>query len=632
MANLEDLLSAQASGTSATLTAKPADSLEALLSQQAATTVPAATAPAVSKADAIRSLLSGDAPVAAMTSQLDSLRMGGIRGAGSIGATLMYPIDKATDIIQGDRGPALPTWLTGVSQTGLGGLVTGQQPVSRNDERRQAMDAGLASLGADTNSRAYQGGKLGMEVAGTLGVGGGLARTATAIPMLARNAAPLIDAVSSGGFSAGGLTGLPGLATRVAGGSITGGASAGLIDPKDAASGALIGAAAPIAIMAAGQAGTYVGNQIAASRAAQAAQQAKNAPLNDTLKAGIDAGYVVPPSSVNPSLWNTTKESFGGKIATAQVAAVKNQNVTDNLVRSSLGMASDAPLSVEALGKYRADQFASGYSPLRQLGTVPADQQFASDLANIANQYTGKGTIPAIQKSEISDLVKAHQSTGFDAGDAVDAIKVLREDATDAFKTGNSALGKAQRSMADAYEGALDRALPQGSPLLANYQNARANIAKSFTVEDALKEGTGSVDARKLASALQGGAPLSGDLLTAARFSSAFPKATQLTSSVAGPGVHNLKAGASGIGGFIGAHFGGPIGAAVGAAVPWVVSPAMRAQMFSQGAQQALLPKAVGGPGLLQNAAGLLANPDAQQSLIRVAPTLRPMGLLNVDR
>jgi hypothetical protein len=570
-----------------------------------------------SKADTARSLLSGDAPVAAMTDAMNNLRLGGIRGAGSIGATLVAPYDIAKDALAG-KGLSLDS----------------------NNQRRTDMDSGLASLGADTNSRAYAGGKLGMEVAGTLGVGGGLARTASAIPMLARNAAPLIDAIGSGGFSTGGLTGLPGLATRVAGGALTGGTSAGLIDPKDAASGALIGGAAPLVTMAAGRAGTYVGNKIADSRAAQMAEQARNAPLNDTLKAGIDAGYVIPPSSVNPTFSNNVKESISGKIATAQMASSRNQNVTDSLVRKSLGLADDAPLSVEALSKYRADMHAAGYGPLRQLGSVPADQTFASDLAAVAQKYTGKGTIPAIEKTEINDLVKAHQSTGFDAGDAVDAIRVLREDAKDAYRTGNSALGGAKKAIADAYEGALERALPQGSDILKNYQAARQNIAKSFTVEDALKEGTGAVDARKLAAALQKGTPLSGDLLTAARFASAFPKATQPPSLVAGPGVHNLKAmfatGAGGVGATLGGMMAGPIGAGIGSAIgaggAFVVPSAMRAQLFSKGAQEALLPKAIGGPGLLENAAGLLANPDAQQSLLRVAPTLRPMGLLNVGQ
>lgn len=543
-----------------------------------------------------------------------NLGFGAIRGAGSIGATLLAPLDVAKDALAG-KGLSLES----------------------NRQRRADMDSALTSLGADTDSLGFQAGKIGGEVAGTAGTGSLLANGMRAVPWLARSAGPLIDAVGSSGFTAGGVNGLPGLALRTAGGAIAGGASAGLIDPKDAGAGAAIGAATPAVVMGAGKLGGYVGDAMKASQAAKAAEFSRNKPFNDTLQAGIDAGYVVPPSSVNPSFANSTKESISGKIATAQVASAKNQAVTDSLVRKSLGLADDAPLSVEALSKYRKDMFASGYEPLRQLGPVQPGPQFDGALNNVLQQYTGKGTIPAIQKTEINDLVNAHRSTGFDSGDAVDAIRVLREDSKDAFRKGDTALGKAQKAIADAYEKALEGAIPQGSPLLQNYQMARQNIAKSATVEDALKEGAGTVDARKLAAALQKGVPLSGDLLTAARFASAFPKATQPPSLVAGPGVHNLKAafatGAGTVGGALGAAVGGPIGAAIGsglgAGTTFVVPAAMRAQMFSKGAQQALVPQ-LAGPGAFQQLGGLLADPALQQSVLRVAPVVRP-GLLSAD-
>lgn len=568
-----------------------------------------------SKADEIKSFLSGKDQLDAMQRETENLRLGGIRGAGSIGATIVAPYDIAKDALSG-KGLTLQS----------------------NNERRAGIDAGLREFGADPESRAYQAGKLGMEVAGTMGVGGGIANTLRVVPAASRTAGPLLDAIGSSGFTTGGQTGIPGILTRAAGGAIAGGASAGLINPADAPSGALIGAASAPIVMGAGRVGEYVGDALKARQSAAAAQFSRNQPLNDTLKAGIDAGYVVPPSSVKPSFANNVKESISGKIATAQIASSKNQQVTDGLVRKALGMADDVPLSVEALSKYRADMHASGYDPLRQLGPVRADQQFASDLAAVTQKYTGKGTIPAIEKTEINDLVKAHQSTGFDAADAVDAIKVLREDAKDAYRVGNSALGGAKKALADAYEGALERALPPGSGILKNYQAARQNIAKSFTVEDALKEGTGAVDARRLAAALQKGDPLSGDLLTAARFASAFPKATQPPSLVAGPGVHNLKAmfagGAGATGGALGAAMGGPIGAGIGSAIgaggAFVVPSAMRAQMFSKGAQQSLIPAAPGSAGSMQQLAGLLSDPALQQAVLKTAPTgIR--GLLSVD-
>ncbi len=92
-----------------------------------------------------------------------------IRGAGSIGSTLLWPVDKAQDLYYGDR------------DANVAGLITGQQPLSRNEERRQAIDAGLTTLiGSDPESLAYQGGKLAGEIAGTAGAGGVLAKGAQA--------------------------------------------------------------------------------------------------------------------------------------------------------------------------------------------------------------------------------------------------------------------------------------------------------------------------------------------------------------------------------------------------------------------------------------------------------------------
>src|SRR5512139_1278781 len=69
-----------------------------------------------------------------------NLVAGGLRGAGSIGATLLYPYDKAKDIINGDRA------------AGVTSLVTGKKPLSRNQERRQMIDEGLRSAGATPES------------------------------------------------------------------------------------------------------------------------------------------------------------------------------------------------------------------------------------------------------------------------------------------------------------------------------------------------------------------------------------------------------------------------------------------------------------------------------------------------
>lgn len=159
---------------------------------------------------------------------------GVIRGAGSIGATVMLPYDMAKDAIEG-RGLSLQS----------------------NRERRQAIDDGLQTLGAQPDSAAYKVGKLGAEVAGTAGIGGVLGKGAEAI-----GAAPkVVSALTSGGFS----TGAPVASTiggkvvdaalRAGAGAVTGAAQAGAVDPESAGAGALVGGALPGAVQLAGKAG-----------------------------------------------------------------------------------------------------------------------------------------------------------------------------------------------------------------------------------------------------------------------------------------------------------------------------------------------------------------------------------------
>ena len=161
---------------------------------------------------------------------------GAVRGAGSIGSTLLAPVDIAKDLAAG-RGISLQS----------------------NRERRQAIDEGLRSLGADTDSLAYMGGKIAGEVAGTAGAGGVLARGAQAL-----NAAPrLVQALQSSGMAAG-----QPVLTRVGAGTAAGGAAAAMVNPEDVGTGAAIGGALPLAASAVRGAATLGRNILGGSTGA----------------------------------------------------------------------------------------------------------------------------------------------------------------------------------------------------------------------------------------------------------------------------------------------------------------------------------------------------------------------------
>lgn len=166
-----------------------------------------------------------------------NLAAGALRGAGSIGATLLRPFETATE----------------------------------NQQRRQSMDDALQSFGAEPDSWMYKGGKLGGEIAGTAGAGGVLAQGITRLAPAAASAprvAQVLEALKSGGFTLGGkaATTLGGKAAdvgiRALGGAVSGGAQAGMIDPGEAGTGALIGGALPVAVQAAGKLAGGVGNMV----------------------------------------------------------------------------------------------------------------------------------------------------------------------------------------------------------------------------------------------------------------------------------------------------------------------------------------------------------------------------------
>jgi|GEM_PF-1176259 len=464
-------------------------------------------------------------------------------------------------------------------------------------------------------------GRLGGQLAATFNLPAKLAKGVMSVAPAAGKMAPTVarvaESIGSGGLRIGAPTGsLAGdLALRSLGGGISGGVTAGLVSPDSAGEGALIGAISPLTMTGAHSLSKALGK----SHAERAVAQARNAPKLDTIREATAAGYVIPPTSVNPSLTNKTLESISGKIATAQAASVRNQQVTDSLARKALGLPDDFQLTADALSQYRKEAFEAGYEPLKKIGQVNVDQQFKDALDGIIKRFTGKGTIPAMERPEIAQLVDSYRLPGFDSGDAVEAISQLRLNAGSAFARGENELAHATRAVANAIEGQLERAAANISPdLLEAFRQSRMNIAKSHTVEKALRQGAGSIDASKIASQIKK-VPLSEELDLIARFANAFPKANQASAQVAGPGVSKLAAAAAPIFAGGGAVVGGPVGAAIAGAVPFVVPPAARAGLLSGVYQRGLGKATTVQPSRL---GGLLGNRDIQSLLNRTLPLL----------
>jgi len=415
---------------------------------------------------------------APQTSLVDDIKQGvgnivagGIRGAGSIGATLLYPIDKATDLIKGDRGPNVT------------GLVTGKQPLSRNEERRQAMDAALQSLGAEPESMLYKGGKLAGEIAGTAGAGSVIANTLRAAPvvvnainpaavqattnMLAK-AEPLLNAISSSGMTTGTVaTGGKELAknllTRATGGAITGGASAGLVDPSQAKDGAIIGGVLPPAIAAAGKIGSTVGKGVSTAT--------KNV-------LGLTTGVGAEPIS----------QAF-------KAGKAGNQTFLDNLKGdvSLTDVLDNAKAGLQAMNAAKQAEYRSGMVPIKgdqsvlSLAGISKAVDDASQVATYKGVVKNESANSAVERMRaVVDEWKQLDPAQFHTPEGLDALKQKLGGILETIPFNEKSARMAASKVYNATKAEIESQAPNYAKVMKGYQTASDQISE---IERALSLG-----------------------------------------------------------------------------------------------------------------------------------------------
>lgn len=402
---------------------------------------------------------------------------GAVRGAGSIGSTLLWPIDKATDLIKGDR-EGLP---------------------SRNEQRRQDIDAGLQSMGADPESLPYQGGRLVGEIAGTAGAPGVIAKGATVIPALSKFA----PAIQSGGFNLGTAATANPLANalmRGGAGGVAGGTQAGMVSPDSAGIGALIGGVAPGAVSAAGAAGNAIssgGSKMAESlmmsalkptikqhqtgQAKVAARTLLDEGLNAT-QGGVEAlkgrvsglndeisdliansGSTVSKQDVIKALLDT-KTKFGNQVAPAgDLAAI--QGVEDAFLSHPTALGNDIPVQLaQELKKGTYKVLSKKYG---QLGSAETEAQKALARGlkeGIAKEVPEVAGLNAMESKLLDTLKVTERRALMDMNKNPGGLALLASNPASfaAFVADKSALFKslAARAVESASKGVNQKLLP----------------------------------------------------------------------------------------------------------------------------------------------------------------------------
>lgn len=315
----------------------------------------------------------------------------------------------------------------------------------------------------------------------------------------------------------------------------------------------------------------------------------QNALRDATLAEAQEAGYVIPPSAVNPSGVNKRLESIAGKAAVGQEAQIRNQAVTNKLVREELNLPANVPITETLLEWARGRASA----PYREIERLPTPQ-------------------PTIGGTQFHPVLQP----GVPPAKTLLDLRKARKEAQNHYQHNSrsgdpAALEKAEAAWAEAerLEGVLEQVATDAGrvDLVPQLREARQYMAKTFDVQRALNLGDGNVDARVLGAMLDKGKPLSGKLETIAKFSEAFRPYTREGGLVPTPGVSKVEALAAMMLGGGGAAAVGPVGLLAGA-LPLASGP-VRSAVLSPAYQSRAAQPRYGGTTI----ADLLASQSAER-------------------
>jgi len=230
--------------------------------------------------------------------------------------------------------------LVGKGLSALGATETGQA-LQEDAARRQAEQEAFIAPYRQAAPTMTGAGELAGEIVGTLPVGGVIAKGVGAIP----GAAPLAQAVRTGGFSTGMAPGAANIATKAAGGAILGGTSAALINPEEAVTGAAIGAAAPFALPVVGKYVSIGGGKIvdaftgklAPVKAGKVAREMAGDTINQIRAANnlapVDINAAQAAAGIDNDVYQAFLDFYAGKDKTSFQRILKNTQKAGQLNR-----------------------------------------------------------------------------------------------------------------------------------------------------------------------------------------------------------------------------------------------------------------------------------------------------------
>ena len=369
-----------------------------------------------------------------------NIPMGALAGATDIGSTLLSPIDMAMGY-------------------------------DRKKDLKQFYEEN-----ANPDSLAFQGGRLGTQIAGTAGVGGVLGKGAE----LLKAAPKLVNALKSGGFSLGAQGGNPAvnMATRMGAGGAVGATQAGMINPDDYKTGALLGAILPPGVRVAESAGHGV------ARLPSVVLGSTTGTGEESVRAAYQAG------------------KSGDK---AFLSHMRGQAEFDDVVK-------EAKVGLSKMRETRANAYRSGMVDISKDKTVLDMQPILQDVLSVQKMGYYKGQ--PIQKNasgtvdEINEVV--NRWAGLDpkeyhTPEGMDALKRAIGDIRDGTQFGTPARKAADQAY-QSVKRQIDSQAPTYSKVMKDYSQASETldeITRTLSLGDKAAKDTA---VRKLQSLLRNNA------------------------------------------------------------------------------------------------------------------------------
>jgi hypothetical protein len=256
----------------------------------------------------------------------------------------------------------------------------------------------------------------------------------------------------------------------------------------------------------------------------QSVEQLQNVNKDRLLKEAQKEGYIALPSDVGAGKGAKALETISGKYKSEELASSKNQNIANNLTRKYLGLPESAPINTDTLSGIRSS-VSPAYEAVKNTGVIDLGESnpFSNIVESIQSTPAGKDALMREVKPKYF----------IDSKDAVDQIKQLRATGDAYYKSGTNTLkpdpehlklGRKYIAEANRLENILeDHVNKIGQPdLIKNLRDARQEIAKTYTVQNALI-GENLVDYRKIGKMMDK-KPITGELALAGKFAKEFPR------------------------------------------------------------------------------------------------------------